>query len=114
LGAGADIHLGKHVMISPEFQLWSSELRLDILQLNLGAALNFRLKIFFVGGGVNIPIIHTSTKTDVFGLISAKINVGLRINRIKLTAYLLTPFEDFFECIQVGANIGIVFYLKSP
>ena len=114
LGAGADIHLGKHIMISPELQLWSSELRLDVLQLNLGATLNYKLKIFFVGGGINIPFFMTTTFTDVFGIIGPKINVGLRINRIKLTIYLLTSFEDFFDYFQVGANIGIVFNIKSP
>ena len=113
LGAGADIHLGKHIMISPELQLWSSELRLDVLQLNLGATLNFRLKFFFIGGGLNIPVLMTGTRTDVFGIISTKINVGLKINRIKFTIYLLSPLEDS-EFIQVGANIGIVFYIKSP
>jgi hypothetical protein len=114
LGAGADVHLGEHIMISPEFQIWSSELRLDVLQLNLGATLNFRMKFFFIGGGLNIPVLMTGTRTDVFGIIATKINVGLKINRIKFTIYLLSPLEDFFDYFQVGANIGIVFNIKSP
>ena len=113
LGAGADVYLGKHFMISPELQIWSSELRLDVLQLNLGATLNFRMKFFFIGGGLNIPVLMTGTKTDVFGIIATKINMGFKINRIKVATYLLIPLKDF-EFIQVGANIGLVFNIKSP
>lgn len=113
LGAGADIYLGKHFMISPELQIWSSELRLDVLQVNLGATLNFSLKSFFIGGGLNIPVFMTGTKTDVFGIIATKINIGFKIKRIKVTTYLLVPLEDP-EFIQVGVNIGLVFNIKSP
>jgi hypothetical protein len=48
LGGGLDFHLGKHFMISPEFQLWTGS---DLVLLNLGAILNFKLNNFFFGGG---------------------------------------------------------------
>jgi len=51
----------------------------------------------------------TEEVTDVFGFTGPKLNVGVRTDRIRLTLYMLTPFDEFFEYIQYGANIGIVF-----
>ena len=107
MGSGLDIHLGEHIMISPELQLWSYLFDFDLLKLNLGATLNYKLKNFFFGGGVILPLFRTE-EIHVLEISGPKINMGFRIiNGMKLTFYVLTSFE--FECFQYGANIGVVF-----
>ena len=54
LGAGLDFHLEKHILISPETQLWVYDF--ETFLLNAGAILNFKLKNFFEGGGAVFPI----------------------------------------------------------
>jgi hypothetical protein len=106
LGEGFDYHLGKYFMISPELQLWRAH---DALFLDPGAVLNFTDGNFFVGGGV-IGLFSVSGSENLdMEFVSAKINAGFRINRIKLTIYLITSFEDLFEDILFGGSIGIVF-----
>jgi len=77
--------------------------------MNMGAILNYKLKNFFLGGGMSVRLFMTEEVTDVFGFTGPKLNVGVRTDRIRLTLYMLTPFAEFFEYIQYGANIGIVF-----
>lgn len=109
LGAGLDFHLGKHIMISPELQLWSYKFRFEAFLLNPGAILNFKLKNFFVGGGIILPFFISGDEDIESGELMPKINAGLRTNRIKLTVYMITTFHDLFDYILLGANIGIVF-----
>lgn len=111
IGAGLDYHLGEYFMISPELQLWNSELRLSALQLNLSTTLNCKLKNFFVGAGASIPLFKTEDLA-VFKISGMKMNAGLRTKKIKLTIYLITSFEGLFPSfnrVQYGSNIGIVF-----
>ncbi len=106
LGAGLDFHLGELIMISPELQLWSYQFRSEYFYLNPGIILNFKLKNFFIGGGMISPFEGLSPIDPYF---LPKINAGLRIKNIKLTLYLILPNEDFPEMLLLGANIGVVF-----
>ena len=105
-GAGLDYHLGEHISISPELQLWTFNFEFKEIYLNPGIILNFRLKNFFIGGGVISPFEGLS---PIYPYFLPKINAGFRIKNIKLTLYLIFPNDDFPELFLTGANIGIVF-----
>ncbi len=109
LGAGLDFLLGEYIMISPELQLWSYKFKFDVFLLNPGAILNFKLKNFFIGGGVILPFLISGDEDIESGELMPKINAGLRTNRIRLSLYLITTFNDLFDEILLGASIGIVF-----
>lgn len=38
-----------------------------------------------------------------------KLNAGFRVRNLKLTAYLITDFDDLFEYNVVGATLGFYF-----
>lgn len=96
-------------MVSPELQLWSYNFRFDEFLLNPGAILNFKLKNFFIGGGVILPFLISGDEDIESGELMPKINAGLRTNRIKLTLYLISTFHDLFEDVLLGVSIGTVF-----
>lgn len=109
LGVGFDSQIGEYIMISPEIQLLSNKFRFDSFPILPGIILNLKLKNFFVGTGVIFPFRISGDGGIKSGNLAAKINAGFRINRLKLTLYLITPFENLFEENLLGASIGIVF-----
>jgi hypothetical protein len=108
IGSGLDYQLGKYLMISPEIQLWRAP---DVLVLFPGTVVNLEFKNFFVGGGAVIGFRISGDENLEMDRVSAKINTGIKFNRIKLTLYLLTSFEGIFlsfDNVQFGGSIGIV------
>jgi hypothetical protein len=107
IGAGLDFHLGKRIMISPEVQVHGNPFTLSIASLTTGAIVNFKLKNFFVGGGVILPTV--SDDGLMFLDLFPKFNVGIRLKRIKLSLYMITLFDFFLEEFILGGSIGYVF-----
>ena len=94
-------------MISPELQLWRAP---DVVVLIPGGTLNIKFDKIFVGGGVVIAAFRISGNENLeMRYVSPKLNAGFRINRMKMSFYLIGSFNRFFDYLQYGANIGIVF-----
>ncbi|MFQ6066634.1 MAG: hypothetical protein ACE5K3_05085 [bacterium] len=111
LGAEVDFHLGKHVMISPEVQVWSYKFKkvpvFDSYILTPGVILNFKLSRFFAGGGVLMPFFSSGEGDIEAGPpLLIKFNGGFRTKNIKLTAFVITIL---FKINILGASIGFGF-----
>ena len=104
VGAGLDFSLGKNVMISPDVLLISDFSESLLIS---GATLNIRLKRFFLGGGIVVPLGRTGGFES--GELWLKVNVGYRIKKIKFALYMISPFEDFLQNVALGGSIGYVF-----
>jgi hypothetical protein len=109
-GAGLDIHIGSALMLSPEATFYTnSKFESDSFMLYPAVLLNFTPGPLFVGGGVAKGFALTSGggSTDLL----LKINAGLRTGSIKLTAYMMMPFDEIFKkgWMSFGATIGFGF-----
>ena len=108
-GAELDFQFGNILMLSPEVTLVGSGFKFKEFILYPGVILNFTPGGFFVGGGIVKGFFigsGASGSTD----FALKLNAGFLSSSIKLTAYLITPFDDLFATpMAVGATLGFRF-----
>jgi hypothetical protein len=113
LGAQVDVHLGKLLMVSPEFAVWSNHYRFATVTLAPALLVNLKLGRIFVGGG------FTAMKGGGYGgngyyagdwqwhekwATRPKFNLGYRARHFKLTLSG-TPIDDGIAGV-LSAGIG--------
>ncbi len=108
-GAELDFQFGKYLMLSPEVTLYGNGFKFKDFLLFPGVVLNFTPGSFFVGGGLIKGIYIGSGTTFVADDFSLKLNAGLISRTMKLTAYLITSFDNLFDGMLVGATLGFRF-----
>lgn len=110
-GATIDINLSAlPLMISPECHIISYGFAFEIFRLVPAVVLNYKVSSLFVGAGI--------TKWFWLGSEAAgssdfllKVNAGYKGNGIRLSAFIVTPFDHLFESYfnRVGATLGFGF-----
>ena len=95
-------------MFSPEVMLVGNGFEFKQFVLYPAAILNLTPGNFFIGGGVvkGFFIGSGSSGSTDFAL---KLNAGVISTSIKLTAYLITVFDNLFKGMSVGATLGFRF-----
>lgn len=106
-GAEIDLQLGDYLMLSPELTLAENGFKFEKFLLIPGVMLNVTPGSLFFGGGLVKGIFIGSGETFADDEFSLKLNAGLFSREFKLTAYLITSFDDLFgEFMTVGASLG--------
>ncbi len=105
-GAELDIQFGEFLMFSPEVTLVGNGFKFKSFLLFPAAILNFTPGNFFIGGGLTKGFHVGSGEDFAITDIALKLNAGLISKNIKLTAYLITAFENMFDGMLVGASLG--------
>jgi hypothetical protein len=109
VGAELDLQIGNYLMFSPEVTLIGYKFEFKEFNLYPAAILNFTASNFFVGGGITKGFYIGSGTAGDFP-VCLKLNAGMMSKNIKLTAYLITPFDELFEKgMLVGASLGFKF-----
>lgn len=108
-GAELDFQIGDFLMLSPEATLVGNGFKFKEFLLIPGVVLNFTPGNVFVGGGLVKGIYIGSGETFVADKFSLKLNAGVVNKNIKLTAYLITEFDNLFKNMLVGASLGFRF-----
>jgi hypothetical protein len=108
-GAELDFQFGNFLMLSPEVMLVGYKFEFKVFTLYPAVILNFTPGSFFLGGGITKGFYFgsgTSGSTD----FALKLNAGFLSSSMKLTAYLITPFNNLFKSgMAVGATLGFRF-----
>lgn len=110
VGMDLDYHIDNTFMISPELTGQGYKFDFDWFMLYPGATFNVKFgkpgEQFFAGAGalLVIPIEPGDADTELL----FKMNVGFMARPIKITLYLWTPFEYFFETnsVMYGLSLG--------
>jgi hypothetical protein len=108
-GAELDIQFGDFLMFSPEVTLVGNGFKFKEFLLFPAAILNFTPGNFFIGGGLTKGFYLGSGEDFAITDIALKLNAGLISKNIKLTAYLITGFDNLFDGMLVGASLGFRF-----
>ena len=108
-GAELDIQFGEFLMFSPEVTLVGNGFKFKEFLLFPAVILNFTPGNFFVGGGLTKGFYLGSGEDFAITDIALKLNAGLISRNIKLTAYLITAFDNLFDGMLVGASLGFRF-----
>jgi hypothetical protein len=107
-GALMDFYFGDNLVLSPEVMFIGYKFDFDVLSLYPGATLNLLLgkgeNKLFVGGGLLLDINIEPAGADP--VLEFKINGGMISNNMRLTVYIMTPFDDIFGTMLLGANVG--------
>ena len=105
-GAELDIPLGRALMFSPEATLVGYKFEFKEFLLFPAAILNFTFSNFFAGGGLTKGFyIGSGTSTEITD-VALKLNAGFISDSLKITAYLITPFDGIFDAMIIGATLG--------
>lgn len=109
-GAELDFHLGDYLMLSPEITMVNHKFEFKQFVLYPGAVLNLTFGQLFLGGGLVKGIYIGDGTSFVADKFSLKLNGGFIGDSYKLTAYLITEFDDLFKKgMVVGATLGFRF-----
>lgn len=108
-GAELDFQLGNYLMLSPEVTLVGNGFKFKEFLLFPAVILNFTPGNFFVGGGLTKGFYIGSGTDFAITEVALKLNAGLITKNIKLTAYLITAFDNLFSGMLVGASFGFRF-----
>lgn len=108
-GAGLDFHIGSALMLSPEVTFHTNtKFESASFMLYPGVILNFTPGPLFVGGGVAKGFALSSGGGSTDFLL--KVNAGLRTGTLKLTAYVMMPFDAILKKgMLIGATVGFGF-----
>jgi len=111
-GAEMNLFLGNNLMITPEAMFIGYEFDFDWFWLHAGGTANIlfgkRGHQMFAGGGLvlAIPIEPSGADTDLM----LKLNGGFLTKNMKLTAYIITPFDDIFGYMNFGVSVGFMLF----
>jgi hypothetical protein len=106
-GAELDLPFGNALMFSPEVTLVGYKFK-DFF-LFPAAILNFTPGDFFIGGGLTKGFYLGNGTATAFTDVALKLNAGFQSRSLKLTAYLITAFNNIFKDMLVGASLGFKF-----
>ncbi|MCX6553931.1 MAG: hypothetical protein NTZ12_02775 [Candidatus Aminicenantes bacterium] len=109
VGAELDLPFGNALMLSPEVILVGSGTAFKDFLLFPAVILNFTPSSFFVGGGLTKGFYLSSGTSTAITDVALKLNAGFLTRSLKLTAYLITPFNNIFKDMLVGASLGFMF-----
>lgn len=110
--AGVNIDFqGKDLMFSPEVMVFSSKLESGSLLVAPAAILNVKIKSIFAGAGIGLLYdIGLGKYSDLDPGPMAKINVGYRWRRFKVTVFGLAILNSDGDIIKIGGvTIGYRF-----
>jgi hypothetical protein len=108
VGAEFDFQIGDYIMFSPEVILVGYKFEFKEFFLYPAAILNFTASNFFIGGGITKGFYigsGASGSTD----FALKLNAGFLTESFKLTAYLISAFDNMFKDMIIGASFGFRF-----
>lgn len=108
-GVDIDLQVSDSILITPEAQLVFSKLDFKDIWIFPAVTANYVAGSFFIGGGVG-KFVHIvkDVGTAVSDDFSLKLNAGLINSSFKLTAYVITSFDNILkkDYTTVGATIG--------
>jgi len=109
-GFTLDAYLGPRLSISPELYMVLHNFDFGAFILAPGVLLNYQSFGFFLGGGITKwwmlgSKVEGAPSTDLM----CKLNFGLVGRDIRLTFFVITPFQNFFKDPWFGITFG--FYL---
>jgi len=109
-GLTFDFYLNPSLSISPEIYLTVHNSDFGTMLMAPAVLLNFQGYGFFVGGGITKwwllgSDVEGAPSTD----IALKFNVGLKGGGLKVTAFVITPFNNILQTAAVGATFGFYF-----
>jgi hypothetical protein len=105
-GAELDIPFGHALMFSPEATLVGYKFEFKEFFLFPAAILNVMFSNFFAGGGLTKGFYIGSGSATAITDVALKVNAGILSDSLKITAYIITPFNDLFTDMIIGATIG--------
>ena len=110
VGGELDFQLGNALMLCPDVTLVGSGSNFKDFFLRPAVILNFTPGNFFVGGGLTKHFYIGHNTSYATSDIALKLNAGLLINNLKITAYLITYFDNLFKsAMWVGVSLGFRF-----
>lgn len=106
-GIGIDFHLTRYFMVTTEATLYTDTGFADFW-IYPAALLNLKAGSIFAGAGVGkfIELAGNHSRSTEFSL---KVNGGLRSGSLRITLYIITPFENTFSANTYGAGLGFEF-----
>lgn len=105
-GAELDIPFGKALMFSPELIIVGYQFKFKEFLAFPAVILNFTASSFFVGGGLTKGFyIGSGTSTEITD-VALKLNAGFLGDSLKITGYIITPFNAIFEDMIIGVTLG--------
>jgi hypothetical protein len=107
-GLSFDIHFGDLLMVSPEGYIQVNNFNWDRFYVVPSVLVNLKLSSLFVGAGVTKAwILGSGIPGSPSTNLDLKLNAGFRGAFSKLTAFIITPFDNFLKSpMIVGASIG--------
>jgi hypothetical protein len=110
MGLSFDFYLTPSLSLSPEIYMAVHNSDFGTILVAPAVLLNFQGDGFFLGGGFTK---WWALGSDVAGSpsshVALKWNAGLKGGSIKLTAFVITPFDNIFQDMAVGAAFGFYF-----
>jgi hypothetical protein len=109
-GFNLDLHLGPALMLSPEVYAIVHNVDFGAFILAPAVLLNFDAQGFFAGAGLTKWwLLGSKVSGAPSSDFSLKANAGFKGSGLKLTAFVITPFNDLFKSMAVGATLGFYF-----
>ena len=105
-GVNLDFHLSDKLMLSPECDIINHEFDFEYFFLCPGALLNVKQVPFFIGAGVTKWFL-IGEGSDLSTDFMLKINIGYIKENIRITAYIVTAFDELFKYNIIGFSIGL-------
>ncbi|HSQ34540.1 MAG TPA: hypothetical protein VLQ89_00980 [Candidatus Binatia bacterium] len=106
VGGELDIPFGRSLMFSPELMIVGYQFKFKEFVAFPAVILNATFSNFFAGGGLAKGFyIGSGTATELTE-VALKLNAGFLSESLKITAYIITPFDAIFGDMVVGASLG--------
>ncbi len=109
-GVNLDFYLSEHIVLSPEFFMIVHNFNFDAFFLAPAALLNFDFGGFMIGAGVTkLWLVGSAISGSPSSDPALKLNTGYLGEGIRLSAYLITSFDNLFKSNSFGASLGFYF-----
>jgi len=108
-GAQLDFHLGSVFMLTPECDIIIYKFDFDPVILAPAVLLNVKLSNFFIGAGLTKWFLIGDSVGTIEGEFALKMNAGIRTSNLKLTIYAISYFDNIFNNMIIGFNLGFGF-----
>jgi hypothetical protein len=105
-GAELDLPFGKNLIFSPELTIVGYKFEFKEFVALPAVILDITFSNFFAGGGLTKGFYIGSGTATAITDFALKLNAGFLSESLKLTAYVITPFEDIFKNMAIGASLG--------
>ena len=108
IGFNLDIHFDNLLMLSPECYVGVNKFDFGNILIFPSVLLNFKFSSFFTGAGIAKWFDVSGDTTDFL----LKINAGFKNKHIKLTAFVVTRFDNLFSEMIIGVTFGYSIKIK--